>query len=210
VTPARVIVVAGPSGSGKSRLCRRLRETLGVPVVNLDDFYKNGDDPTLPRVHLAPGREIVDWDDPRSWSRDEALDALETLCRDGAVELPVYDIAHDGRVGTTSAELGGSSYVVAEGLFAQEVVPGCRERGLIADAVCVHNPRLVTFWRRLSRDLRERRKPPWVLVRRGWLLMRAEPDVVAHAVACGCVPVNPHQAYERLARLITGAPSRAR
>ena len=202
---AQVIVVAGPSGSGKSRLCSRLEEHPGVPVVNLDDFYKDGDDPTLPRISLAPGQEIVDWDDPASWSCADALDALERLCHDGTAEVPVYDISRDGRVGSTSVTLGDASYVVAEGLFAQEVVRGCRERGLLADAVCVRNHRLVTFWRRLTRDLRERRKPPLVLLRRGWLLMRAEPDVVAHAVSCGAAPMTPDQAYTRLSALVLRA-----
>ncbi len=104
---AQVIVVAGPSGSGKSRLCSRLQEHPGVPVVNLDDFYKNGDDPTLPRISLAPGQEIVDWDDPASWSHDDALDALERLCHEGAADIPVYDISRDGRVGTTSLAWAG-------------------------------------------------------------------------------------------------------
>ena len=53
--PARVVVVAGPSGSGKTVLCRRLSEERGWPVVNLDDFYKDGDDPTLPLVDLPGG-----------------------------------------------------------------------------------------------------------------------------------------------------------
>ena len=79
---------------------------------------------------------------------------------------------------------------------------GCRERGLLADAVCVRNHRLVTFWRRFTRDLREHRKPPLVLLRRGWLLMRAEPRVVAHAASCGCVPMTPDEAYERLSALV--------
>jgi uridine kinase len=199
---ARVIVVAGPSGSGKSRLCRRLNEEAGVPVVNLDDFYKDGDDATLPRVRIAPGREIVDWDDPASWAREDALDALERLCRDGVADLPVYDIARDGRVGSVRASLGGAPYVVAEGLFAQEVVAGCRERGLLADAVCVRNHRLVTFWRRLTRDLREQRKPPLVLLRRGLRLCRAEPAVVAHAAACGARPMTPQQAFAELTALV--------
>jgi uridine kinase len=199
---ARVVVVAGPSGSGKSRLCARLRRTLGVPTVNLDDFYKDGDDPTLPRRRSGPGPGLVDWDDPASWSRADALAALEALCRAGVAEVPVYEISRDGRTGVRQVSLDGSSYVLAEGLFAHEVVTGLRERGLLADAVCVRNHRLVTFWRRLTRDLREHRKPPLVLVRRGWRLMRAEPDVVERAVACGAVPMTADRAYDRLTRLI--------
>ena len=54
-----MIVLAGPSGWGKSHLADR----LGLPILRLDDFYKDGDDPTLPRLDLAGGEPIVDWDD---------------------------------------------------------------------------------------------------------------------------------------------------
>ena len=204
---ARVIVVAGPSGAGKSRLCARIRSCFGTPVVNLDDFYKDGDDPTLPRRRIGPGHDIVDWDDPRSWSGGDAIRALEDLCRDGAAAVPVYDIAHDGRVGEVRMSLEGSPYVVAEGLFAHEVVGDCRDRDLLADAICVRNRRLLTFWRRLTRDLREHRKPPLVLLRRGWLLMRAEPHVVARAVACGAMPMTSQQAFRRVSRLLADVRS---
>lgn len=199
---ARVIVVAGPSGSGKSRLCARIRSRFGTPVLNLDDFYKDGDDPTLPRRRLGPGQEIVDWDDPRSWSRQDAMRALEDLCRDGVAVVPVYDISHDGRVGAVQMSLDGSPYIVAEGLFAHEVIGDCRDGGLLADAICVRNRRLVTFWRRLTRDVREHRKPPLVLLRRGWLLLRAEPLVVARAVACGASPMTSEQAFRRVSTLL--------
>ncbi len=191
----QVIVVAGPSGSGKSRLCKR----LGLPTVNLDDFYKDGTDPTLPRLEMG----VVDWDDPASWLRDDAVAAIEQLCRTGCADLPLYDIAHDGRTGQHVLDLGEADHFVAEGIFAHEIVRACRERGCLADAVCVRNHPVVTFWRRLTRDLRERRKPPLVLLRRGLHLMREEPQVVARAVAAGCVPLTGQEAYERLRSRIT-------
>jgi uridine kinase len=203
--PARVVVVAGPSGSGKTVLCRRLSQDRGWPVVNLDDFYKEGDDPTLPLVDLPGGEPVVDWDSPDSWSCDAALEALTVLCRDGSVELPVYDIPSNARVGTRTVELGvelgASAYVLVEGIFADRVVGPCRDRGVLADAVCVHNPRVVTFVRRLVRDLREHRKPPWVLVRRGLALLRAEPAIVAAARDAGCRVLNSAEAFEELRRL---------
>lgn len=200
---AQVIVVAGPSGSGKSRLCER----LGLPTVNLDDFYKDGSDPSLPRVAMGPGQDVVDWDDPDSWLLDEAVEALERLCHDGMAEVPIYDIASDGRTGHRKVDIGDAPYFVAEGIFAQEVVRDCQELGLLADAVCVRNHRLVTFWRRLARDLREHRKPPMLLLRRGLHLMREEPRVVAHAVELGCVPVTSEQAYRRISSLVASARS---
>ena len=202
--PARVVVVAGPSGSGKTVLCRRLSEDRGWPVVNLDDFYKDGDDPTLPRVHLpgsGHGDDVVDWDSPDSWSGSEALDALTTLCRTGQLDVPVYDIPSNARVGTRTVELGAAPYVLVEGIFADRIVAPCRERGVLADAVCVHNPRLITFVRRLVRDLQEHRKPPWVLLRRGLALLRAEPAIVAQARDAGCRVVGSQQAFDQLRQL---------
>ena len=198
---ARVVVVAGPSGSGKTVLCRRLSEDRGWPVVNLDDFYKEGDDPTLPRLDLPGGEPVVDWDSPESWSCGAALDALTTLCRHGEVTLPVYDIPTNARVGTRTVALGASAYVLVEGIFAERMVGPCSRDGLLADAVCVHNPRLVTFVRRLVRDLREHRKPPWVLLRRGLSLLRAEPAIVARARDAGCRVTSSPQAFEELRQL---------
>ncbi|HEU4512392.1 MAG TPA: ATP-binding protein [Nocardioidaceae bacterium] len=194
---AQVIVLAGPSGSGKSRLSRR----IGLPVLNLDDFYKDGSDPSLPRVDLGH-ESIVDWDDPDSWLRDDAVAAVEALCRDGKADVPIYDLAHDGRVGHRVLDLDGAGFFVAEGIFAQEIVAGCRERGLLADAICVRNHRGVTFWRRLTRDLRERRKHPLVLLRRGLMLLRDEPRVVAHAVELGCTPMTSEEAYRHITLLV--------
>ena len=77
----------------------------------------------------------------------------------------------------------------------------CRGRGVLARAVCLANPRLVTFWRRLWRDLRERRKPPMLLLRRGLRLSGQENRVVARAVALGCEPMTSEVAYRSLREL---------
>jgi uridine kinase len=199
-----VIVLAGPSGAGKSRLAER----LGLPVLRLDDFYKSGDDPTLPTITSGANAGLTDWDHPDSWLLDDALATLAQLCREGSAEVPVYDIARNGRCGSVVLDLDGNALFVAEGIFAPEVVEGCADRGLLAAAYCVRQHRMVTFWRRLTRDLRERRKPPLVLLRRGWALLRDQDRVVAHAVARGCRPVTPDEAYADVQRLMVLPPGR--
>ncbi|WP_370249657.1 uridine kinase [Nocardioides sp.] len=204
---ARVVVLAGPSGSGKSRLAER----TGLAVLRLDDFYKSAGDPGMPRIASGPNAGIIDWDDPASWWQDEAVEAVRALCRRGRAQVPVYDIAHDGRTGLREFDLDGAALFVAEGIFAAEIVPLLRAEGLLADALCLRQAPVVTFWRRLTRDLRERRKPPVVLVRRGLALMRAQRRVVAHAVAQGCHAVDNEQARARIAQLLAaqGAESAA-
>jgi uridine kinase len=194
---AQVIVLAGPSGAGKSRLAER----LGLPVLRLDDFYKDGDDPTLPRITEGANAGMVDWDHPDSWLPGDALATIDTLCREGRAAVPVYEIARDGRCGWTTLELGGHDLFVAEGIFAQHVVRASLDAGLLAAAYCVRQHAAVTFWRRLTRDLRERRKPPLVLVRRGLALMRDQRRVVDDAVAHGCRPVSSDQAYAEIRSL---------
>ncbi len=192
-----MIVLAGPSGAGKSRLAVR----AGLPVLRLDDFYKDGSDPTLPRLTEGRNAGIVDWDDPASWLPDDAVSTIEQLCRDGVAKVPIYELAKDGRCGWQDLTLDGARWFIAEGIFAQDIVSECRERGLLAGAFCVRQNSLITFWRRLVRDLRERRKPPLVLLRRGVALMRDQRRVVHNAVAKGCLPVSPDAGHHKISEI---------
>ncbi len=65
-----------------------------------------------------------------------------------------------------------------------------------------------TFARRLVRDLRERRKPPLVLVRRGWELTRREPAIIQRAAMLGAPCVRPGEAERSITdRLIASTPA---
>lgn len=187
----RVVVLAGPSGSGKSRLAERMQAAHGWPIVRLDDFYRDGDDPALPRSEELG---IPDWDDPASWDADAALAALGELVREGGTITPVYDISTSRAVGEQEIVAGRDGLVLAEGIFAAEIIPHLRETGLLHSAWCVRHRRATTFVLRLVRDLRERRKPPMTLLRRGLVLMRAEPAVVADLMAKGARPASPRAA----------------
>jgi uridine kinase len=196
----RVILLAGPSGSGKSTIVR----AVGLPMVYLDDFYKAGSDPTLPR---HPELGIVDWDHPDSWDRQGALDAIELLCREGHAEVPVYDIAANGPNGTRTVEVGTGAFV-AEGIFAPELTEDLRRRGLLLDAIVVRRDRWKNLVRRAARDLKERRKPPATILRRGMHLYRAEDEVMARAVDRGCRPLDAGRTRAALAHYRDGTTAR--
>jgi uridine kinase len=191
-----VVLLTGPSGAGKSRLAARLNEALGWPVVRLDDFYREVDDPYLPRSPLG----IADWDHVESWNARSAVEALRELIDTGTVEVPVYDIGASRVTGRHVVTAGPRDRILAEGLFAARLVEPLAAEGLLADAICVRRSRWLTFLLRLTRDLSERRKPPHILVRRGLALLRAEPDIIAEAEAQGARCVTPREAEAQLTR----------
>ncbi|WP_405806531.1 uridine kinase [Streptomyces sp. NBC_00210] len=195
--PTRVVLLSGPSGSGKSSLAER----SGLPVLRLDDFYKEGDDPTLP---LVVGSSDIDWDSPGSWDADAAVAAIEELCRTGRTTVPVYDIATSSRVDREAFGIGRTPLFVAEGIFAADIVGRCAELGVLADALCLRGRPSTTFRRRLARDLREGRKSVGFLLRRGWRLMRQERGIVARQTELGAHPCGKEEALGRLASAAAG------
>jgi uridine kinase len=190
------VLLCGPSGSGKSLLSAR----SGLPVLRLDDFYKEGTDPTLP---LVAGSSDIDWDHPGSWDADTAVAAIVDLCRTGRTHIPVYDISLSARTGEEAVDLGRTPLFIAEGIFAAEIVTRCRELGVLADALCLSRGPVRTFRRRFLRDLREGRKSVPFLLRRGWRLMRLERSIVARQTALGAHPCDKDEALARLTAAAT-------
>lgn len=192
-----LLLVAGPSGSGKSRVARMAGR--GVARVNLDDFYHDHDHPGMPRT-----LGITDWDDVGSWDLDGAIAALKLLVSSGMANVPTYDISRSLRTGWHTVDAHASGVIIAEGIFAPEACVAAREAGLPVEAIWLERRRVGNFSRRLARDLRERRKPPTILVRRGLALYRKEPRLRAQAMAAGFTPVSMHQALVRTRRLAAG------
>ncbi len=174
-------------------------------MLRLDDFYKEAGDPTLP---LVDGSSDIDWDHPASWDADVAVEAIVRLCATGRTPVPVYDLALSARTGEETLSIGSAPLFIAEGIFAAEIVKRCRERGVLADALCLSRGSVTTFRRRFLRDLREGRKSVPFLLRRGWRLMRTERTIVARQVSLGAHPCDRDEALDRMATAGRPAPQR--
>lgn len=186
------VLLAGPSGSGKTRLAR----LSGCPQLRLDDFYLDHDHPGLPRT-----LGIVDWDDPASWDLDGAMAALGELVATGATRVPIYSIPASARVGERELDLGSARVFIAEGIFAPEALAECVRTGVPAVPLYLDRPRALVLGLRLIRDLRQQRKSPWVLIRRGVALALAQPALRRKSIELGFEPVSMRAALRRLEAL---------
>jgi uridine kinase len=193
------VLLAGPSGSGKSHLAAH----LGWPVLRLDDFYRDDDDPLLPRD--ASGR--ADWDAAGSWDTGAALAAIVALATDGTVDAPTYSISESRTTGCHTVVLGDAPAFIAEGLFADRLVAGCRDAGVLVDAIVLSPNGFVTLVRRFVRDVAEARKPVSVLLRRGVRLWREHGDVVRRCARAGMRVAGPARARAELADLKVPVPA---
>ncbi|MCW5951029.1 MAG: uridine kinase [Propionibacteriaceae bacterium] len=159
-------------------------------AFRLDDFYFDADHPG----HVLTDYGIIDWDNVAAWDAEAAVAALDTLLATGEVEIPEYSISESRAVGRHTVTLGACDCVVAEGVFAIELLSHLRAAGLSATAIYLDRPGWLVFALRLRRDLAGHRKPPRVLLRRGWALWRAQPDLKHRAVAAGFRPLSMRRA----------------
>ncbi len=197
----QLVLIAGPSGSGKSRLIRGLE----LPCLRLDDYYFDADHPGMPTTNLG----ITDWDDPASWDAAEALAGLRQLIETGEVQAPDYSISESRRVGTHTIRRGDAGCLSVEGIFAIEFAGHCRDAGLAVEPIFLDRPAALVYLLRLRRDLSHKRKPPWIAVRRGWALARAQAGLRRRALAAGFVPLSMRAAQTRVARLVAERQAQA-
>lgn len=155
-------------------------EHSGLPVLNLDDFYRDHTDDALPRAW-----GIVDWDSPDSWHADHALAALTALCHGDQCEIPTYSIPESRRTGTRVMDVSGAPLIIAEGIFAAELVAPLAAQGLLADAIVLDRPASLVWALRFVRDVRQSRKSLPTLVRRGLGLARTQEADVARWAGAG-------------------------
>ena len=183
---ARVVLLTGPSGSGKSVPRRPLRAARAAPRRLL----QGGRRPDA--AALLDGSSDIDWDSPLSWDADAAVAAIDELCRTGRTTSRCTTSRPAPAVGEEALDIGRAPLFIAEGIFAADIVgalPGAGAAG--GRAVPARAARRRRSAGGLLRDLREGRKSVPFLLRRGLAAdaRRARDRGPAHGA--GRAPVRP-------------------
>lgn len=200
-TRPRLVLVGGPTCSGKSTLVRLVAERLGqdlCTVLTQDDFYH--DLSALPLEERAQ----QNFDRPGSIDSIALIRCVKRLIRGEPVQVPVYDFTTHTRMGETREALP-RPYLFVEGTL---VLHWSALRSRAAIRAFLDTPSEACFQRRLSRDTAHRgrteasvleqwRQTVWPMHRRYVLPTRRHADVLLDGR-------NIEAAAECLTKLLTG------
>ena len=144
-----IIGVAGGTGSGKTTVARKLKESYPphcVQVIAQDSYYKDQSDISLEERHKT------NYDHPSAYDNDLLIEHLDALSRGESVQQPVYSFITHTRVAETKL-IKPAHILVLEGILALEDE---RLRERMDVKIFVQTDADVRFIRRLKRDIMER------------------------------------------------------
>ncbi len=100
-----VVGIGGPSGSGKSRLARKMAEILNCEVLGMEHYYVPS------RIHND------NFDEVETMNLDLLCSHLECIKDSQSVSIPQFDVLQKKETGQRSFACG-SGYVIVEGIYA--------------------------------------------------------------------------------------------
>ncbi|MGZ0655060.1 uridine kinase [Coraliomargarita sp. W4R53] len=155
---SKLILVAGPSSSGKSTLAQALCQMLGpqqTRLLSLDHYYHD-------LRHLSPeARALRNFDEPNAWESARMITEMQDLVMGQSIDMPQYDFSTHLRVDKTQT-IVPCPYIIAEGLFAL-----CYPKlnAIAALKIFVDLSDDIALERRIERDIRERGRTPECVTR---------------------------------------------
>jgi len=126
ISHAQAVLIAGPSGSGKSYISRHLASLIGFPVVSIDRFFLNENN--VPLEYLD-GDYVRQWESPGAIDVDYLILCLKEIIRGNKIDYPIYSYENNQRCGYEELHIRGGCFIL-EGLNTLWFSGILREEGL--------------------------------------------------------------------------------
>ncbi len=146
-----LIGIAGGTGSGKTSIAREILKEFStgeVVVIQLDSYYKN-----LEHIDIEE-RHKQNFDHPDAMDFDLLHKNISKLLNWETVHIPCYDFETHARK-EKNVTIEAHHVVVVEGILT---LWDKQLRDLMDIKLYVQTPKDIRFIRRLSRDIKERRR----------------------------------------------------
>ncbi len=142
-----VVAVIGASGSGKTRLVKRLvSSSARFTVLRVDDYYRE-----LDHLDFA-SRDRVNFDHPDAIEFERLAVDLTALRAGKSIAAPIYDFSRHTRASATRT-VNSADIIVLEGVLA---MADLATRALVDYLVFVNSSLDICLARRIARDAAER------------------------------------------------------
>jgi len=150
-TEPLVLGVTGGTASGKTTVCRKIIERLGIPwvvMISMDRFYRE----LTPEEHEMANRKEFNWDHPSAFDWKLFEKTIADIRTGRSVEVPRYDFSTNSRLKETDT-VYGADIVIIEGIL---VLHDKNLRNLMDIKVFVDADSDLRLARRIKRDIKER------------------------------------------------------
>jgi len=145
-----IIGIAGGSGSGKTTITTKIKETFGnkVSLILQDNYYKNYGSLDLDE------RAKINFDHPNSFDYDLFVEHIELFKNNLPFEMPIYDFKNHLRTLET-VMIKPNPIMIVEGIliFENKIL-----RELMDIKIFVDTDADIRILRRIQRDIKERNR----------------------------------------------------
>jgi uridine kinase len=143
-----ILGISGGSASGKTSVCRKVQEALGMDctVLEMDNFYRGLTDEDLPMVHE------YNFDHPNAIDFEEIYRAIKNLAAGNDADIPIYDFKTHSRLPQTQ-KIKANRLILYEGIYS---LYDPRVRDMMKLKIFVQTDDDLRLARRLKRDTLER------------------------------------------------------
>lgn len=155
-----LLLISGPTGSGKSTMSKVIAKELGISLLSLDNYFKDEDEMEL----VLPELNIRQWDSPDCYNWNVLIGNLQDIFRKKIARIPIFSHELSRQNGWAHLRLQKTPLIV-EGLYAMhpEILDTVQSMRLKLFSVFLNIPEEIRWQRKYNRDVLERSEDPSTL-----------------------------------------------